>query len=109
MENYKHLWTIEKAFRVSKTDLRVRPIYHRLEKRIRTHICLAFCSYKLYKEFERQLKVKKSRYSVDQALKALKTIYEADIILPQSKTRQRMILPLDEVQAHILNLMEIKI
>ncbi|MDZ7764751.1 MAG: IS1634 family transposase [Melioribacteraceae bacterium] len=29
IENYKHLWQIEKAFRISKTDLKVRPIYHR--------------------------------------------------------------------------------
>ena len=31
MENYKNLWHIEKAFRMSKTDLRIRPIYHRLK------------------------------------------------------------------------------
>ena len=58
MENYKHLWAIEKAFRISKTDLQVRPIYHRLERRIKTHICIAFCSYKIYKELERNLKLK---------------------------------------------------
>lgn len=52
MDNYKHLWAIEKAFRISKTDLRVRPIYHRLERRIKTHICIAFCSYKIYKELK---------------------------------------------------------
>jgi transposase len=31
IENYKNLWHIEKAFRMSKTDLRIRPIYHRLK------------------------------------------------------------------------------
>lgn len=30
IENYNNLWHIEKAFRMSKTDLRIRPIYHRL-------------------------------------------------------------------------------
>lgn len=34
IENYQHLWQIEKAFRISKTDLKIRPIYHRLQKRI---------------------------------------------------------------------------
>jgi transposase len=38
MENYKNLWHIEKAFRMSKTDLRIRPIYHRLRNRIEAHI-----------------------------------------------------------------------
>lgn len=27
-ENYRHLWQIEKAFRISKTDLKIRPIRH---------------------------------------------------------------------------------
>ncbi len=26
IENYKNIWHIEKAFRMSKTDLRIRPI-----------------------------------------------------------------------------------
>ena len=32
IENYKHLWQIEKAFRISKTDLKIRPVYHRLPR-----------------------------------------------------------------------------
>lgn len=28
IDNYKSLWNIERAFRMSKTDLRIRPIYH---------------------------------------------------------------------------------
>jgi transposase len=50
IENYGHLWKIEKAFRVSKNDLKIRPIYHRVQRRIEAHICIAFAAYKLYKE-----------------------------------------------------------
>jgi hypothetical protein len=32
--NYGQLWKIEKAFHISKTDLRIRPIYHRLQRGI---------------------------------------------------------------------------
>ena len=42
IENYKNLWHIKKAFRMSKTDLRIRLIYHRLQSRIEAHICLSF-------------------------------------------------------------------
>ena len=52
IENYRHLWQIEKAFRISKTDLRVRPIYHYKEKRIKAHICIAFVAYTIFKELE---------------------------------------------------------
>jgi transposase len=109
MDNYKQLWAIEKAFRISKTDLRVRPIYHHLERRIKTHICLAFCSYKVYKELERQLKAKNFPYSVEQVLSSIKTIYQALVILPQSKKKKLVFLPLDEIQNLILQAFEIKI
>lgn len=48
IENYNHLWQIEKAFRISKSDLKIRPIFHRLKGRIEAHICIAFCAYKVY-------------------------------------------------------------
>lgn len=52
INHYQNLWHIEKAFRISKTDLKIRPIYHRLETRIKAHILISFVSYALYKEFE---------------------------------------------------------
>ena len=33
MKNYKNLWQIEMAFRISKTDVCIRPIYHRKRNR----------------------------------------------------------------------------
>jgi transposase len=60
IENYKNLWHIEKAFRMSKTDLRIRPIYHRLRSRIEAHICISFTAYCILKELERVLYLEKS-------------------------------------------------
>jgi len=76
IENYGHLWQIEKAFRISKTDLKIRPIYHRLQRRIETHICISFAAYKVYKELERQLKEMKSTFSPEKAIQVAKTIYQ---------------------------------
>lgn len=50
IDNYSNLWHIEKAFRMSKTDLKIRPIYHRLRNRIEAHICISFAAYSIYKE-----------------------------------------------------------
>ena len=79
IENYNHLWKIEKAFRISKHDLKVRPIYHRLQKRIEAHITINFVSYKIYKELERLLKLKGSNLSPEQAIDIAKTIYQIQI------------------------------
>jgi transposase len=58
-ESYKQLWHIEKAFRMSKTDLKIRPpVYHRLARRIEAHICISFPAYKILKALERVLKKK---------------------------------------------------
>lgn len=85
IDNYNHLWRIERAFRISKTDLKIRPIYHRLQRRIEAHICIAFAAYKVYKELERQLKEKKAGLSPEKAIEIAKTIYSIKIATPQSK------------------------
>lgn len=78
IENYGHLWKIEKAFRISKHDLKVRPIYHRLQRRIEAHITINFIAYKVYKELERQLKAKESELSPEKAIDIAKTIYQIE-------------------------------
>ncbi len=67
INNYNDLWHIEKAFKMSKTDLRIRPIYHRLRHRIEAHICISFTAYCIYKELERVLYKEKSSLSLKQA------------------------------------------
>lgn len=43
---YKSLSTVEQAFRSYKTvDLKVRPIYHRLEQRVKAHVFLCMLGY----------------------------------------------------------------
>lgn len=84
IENYNQLWQIEKAFRISKTDLKIRPIYHRLPKRIEAHICLNFVAYKIYKELERQLKQKQSNLSAQKAIEIASFIFGITIKIPQT-------------------------
>ncbi len=86
MENYNELWQIEKAFRISKTDLRMRPIYHRIKRRIEAHICIAFCAYKVYKELERQLDMLHAIWSPEKAIDICKTIYSVSIKTHLSET-----------------------
>jgi transposase len=46
VRTYKRLTQVERAFRSFKTiDLKVRPIHHRLESRVRTHIFLCMLAY----------------------------------------------------------------
>jgi transposase len=46
VESYKGLSVVERAFRCLKTvDLKVRPIHHRLEERVRSHVFLCMLAY----------------------------------------------------------------
>lgn len=42
LATYGQLWQIEKAFKVAKSELKIRPIYHYKLRRIQAHICLNF-------------------------------------------------------------------
>lgn len=42
LEQYHGLWQVEQCFRVSKSDLRIRPVYHWTPKRIKAHIAICF-------------------------------------------------------------------
>nr|WP_197687252.1 IS1634 family transposase [Aquiflexum balticum] len=83
---YGNLWQIEKAFRISKTDIRIRPIYHRIPERIQTHICICFVSYAVFKEMERLLKKRKVSFSANRAIELTKNMYQIRVFLPDSKT-----------------------
>lgn len=97
IENYQHLWQIEKAFRIAKSDLKIRPIFHRLQRRIEAHICISFAAYKLYKELERQLTVKKANISPLKAIEIAENICEVAIKLPQSgKIKTKILLTTEE-------------
>jgi hypothetical protein len=68
IQHYQNQYEVERAFRISKTDLRIRPIYHRLETRIKAHVLISFVSYAIYKEFERKLKGNDIEFDFSQKL-----------------------------------------
>jgi hypothetical protein len=92
-QNYRHLWQIEKAFRVAKSELKIRPIFYFKRERIEAHICLNFTAYKVHKELDRQLKEKKSDFTAEKVIEIIQNIYEITVVTPkQEHLRKTMIL-----------------
>jgi len=106
ISNYGQLWKIEKAFRVSKHDLKIRPIYHRLQKRIEAHITINFVAYKVYKELERQLKQKNAQISCEQAIEIAKSIYAVEFTDPANGNTYKETLLLNEEQNQLAKLFD---
>lgn len=101
IEHYNNQYEVERAFRISKTDLKIRPIYHRLETRIKAHILISFVSYAIYKEFERKLKINDVKFNFSQKL--LRKIIEHLIALKIDDE----IIPINpsEIQKQILDIL----
>ena len=52
VRHYHDLWHVEQAFRISKSDLQARPIYHRTQDAIRSHIVICFMALMMAKYLE---------------------------------------------------------
>ena len=106
IKNYNNLWHIEKAFRMSKTDLRIRPIYHRLKHRIEAHICISFTAYCVYKELERTLLLEKSNLSLKTAAELTQNMYQITYTLPDSKHTKSKLLKMDNLQTELYQIIQ---
>lgn len=104
IDAYGNLWFIERAFRLNKFDLAVRPIYHRLRNRIEGHICICFTAYTILLELERILKDAKSDITIHRAQELTKSMYAIGYIHTHSKQAVERILGMDEEQRKLYDL-----
>ena len=88
----------------SKTDLKIRPIYHRIRERIEAHICISFVSYVLFKDLERILTLN-TNISIKKAIKAINKMYEIVVPLPGERIHT-IRLKNNETQKQIIELIE---
>ena len=82
---YHNLWHVERAFRISKPKIEIRPMFHFTRKRIEAHVCICFVALKVYKELERLLKLSNINMSVDKVLALAQSIVTIQLTLPQNK------------------------
>lgn len=84
-EKYHNLWKVEKAFRITKSDLEARPIFLRLDETIKAHITIIFASLAISRLLEIQ-----TGESIHQILKITSRIFTHTI--RNKKTKQTTIL-----------------
>lgn len=52
IDRYYDLWRIEHSFRITKSDLEARPIFHRLEETVKAHLIIVFAGLAISKYLE---------------------------------------------------------
>jgi len=85
---------VERAFRIAKSKIEVRPMFHFTRRRIEAHVCIRFVTLKVYKGLERLLKLSHINMSVDKVLAMAQTVTTIEIKLPLNKDiiRKTMIM-----------------
>lgn len=86
---YIQLTEAEAAFRIQKSDLAIRPIWHHKEGRIKAHILICFLAYALWKTLQQW----QSRAGLGDSPRTILTefsrIHAADIVLPLADASER--------------------
>lgn len=95
---YHNLWNVERAFRIAKSKIEIRPMFHFTRKRIEAHVCICFVALKCYKELERRLKAANIGMSVDKVLNMAKTVTTIVFRLPESGKTVTKTMPMKRHQ-----------
>jgi transposase len=85
---YIQLTDAEAAFRIHKSDLSIRPVWHQKTERVQAHIFVCFLAYVLWKTLETWQSRAGLGRSPRTLLEELRTIQSADIVLPTTDRRE---------------------
>jgi hypothetical protein len=72
----------EDAFRISKSDLSLRPVFHQKTERVEAHILVCFLSLALWRVLEQWMHGKGLGNCARQLLKEVSTVRSMDVVLP---------------------------
>jgi hypothetical protein len=78
---YIQLTQAEAAFRLSKSDMGLRPVYHQTTKRVEAHILVCFLALAMRRSLEQWLKAKGLGTCARRLLAELKEVRSLDIVL----------------------------
>ena len=109
---YIQLTEAEAAFRIHKSDLRIRPIWHQREDRVLAHILVCFLAYVLWKTLSQMVQPAGLGDEPRRVLDELGKINLVDVVLPTRTgidIRRRCVTQPTEHQAILLHQMGLRL
>jgi len=91
LAQYRSLWEIEECFRISKHDLKFRPIFHWTKNRIKAHIAICFMSLLCVRYLQYHLKAQGYHHSVNAIVRELNSIQVS--VIRDVSTNKRYAIP----------------
>ncbi len=109
---YTQLVEVEAAFRIQKSDLKIRPVWHQKGERVEAHILVCFLAYVLWKTLSSWQKKAGLGSSPRTVLEELHRINSIDVVLPVEggpEVRLRCVVRPDQAQAALLSRLGLKL
>jgi len=91
LHQYASLWQVEESFRITKHDLKIRPIYHWKPHRIQAHLAIAFMAFTLVRHLEYKVRYQYKKLSPQRIRTALLGVQESRLL--EVATQRRFALP----------------
>lgn len=79
---YIHLTQAEECFKISKSDLNLRPVFHQKGERVEAHILVCFLTLALWRTLEMWMRGKGLGDCARQLIKEVATVRSMDVVLP---------------------------
>ena len=108
LAQYHNLWQVENAFRVTKHDLKVRPIFHWKKERIQAHLAISFMAYTLVQHLTYRVRLQHQPMSVEAIRKVLLRVQTSIYRDTRKKVRYGLPNPLSPDAAKIYRIVQIK-
>lgn len=107
IHQYSNLWQVEESFRITKHDLKIRPIYHWKPSRVKAHLAISFMAYTLVRHLEHRVRLQYVKLSPEKIRKILLSIQVS--ILYDTRTNKKFVLPskISQEAKKIYRLMEV--
>jgi transposase len=105
-QTYVQLSEAEAAFRIHKTDLSIRPVWHQRADRVQAHILICFLGYVLWKTLEQWGRFAGVGASPRTLLDEIGRLTSTDVVLPTTDGREvrlRCVVRPDRQQAQLLD------
>lgn len=87
---YIQLTEVEDAFRTTKHDLGMRPIYHQKKERVQAHILVCFLSLAMWRTLQQWMKASGLGTAPRKLLEEMKEIKSLDVLLPARDKQIRL-------------------
>jgi len=109
IHQYSNLWQVEESFRITKHDLKIRPIYHWKPNRVKAHLAISFMAYALVRHLEYRVRLQYKKLSPAKIKNILLSIQTS--ILYDTKSDRKFSLPsrVSEDAKKIYKLMDVNL